>query len=201
MATNHQDSDQSSREHILSVAAQLFLERGFANVSIRDICEQADVTPPTIYHYFGSKEKLFQAVVRRTLSLRGFREALMFAVKAQSDPEARLSTFIYQYLLSFPRDFFNPGMFLQYSTQLSGVSTERVMSEFQAIDALALDIIREGVQAQVFRDINPQQAAQYLMNLLMAFVLGEVHYNQHHDPDETARYIFDLFLNGLRRQA
>ncbi|MBN2549832.1 MAG: TetR/AcrR family transcriptional regulator [Anaerolineales bacterium] len=200
MAANTLEGDQSSREHILSVAAQLFLERGFANVSIRDICEKSDVTPPTIYHYFGNKEKLFQAVVRRTLSLRGFREALMFAVQAQSNPEARLKTFIHQYLLSFPRDFFNPGMFLQYSTQLYGVSTERVMSEFLAIDELALNIILEGINTHVFREVNPQQAALYLMNLLMAFVLGEVHYNQHNDPDETAQYIIDLFLNGLRRQ-
>jgi AcrR family transcriptional regulator len=120
MLPTNLDPDQGMREHILSVAAQLFLERGFSNVSIRDICERCDVTPPTIYHYFGNKDRLFQAVIRKTLSLRDFKDSLFKLVGEQHTPEERLCAFIDHYTSAFPRDFFNPGLFCN---TLPGCST------------------------------------------------------------------------------
>ena len=194
---NLQD-DQSTRENILSVAARLFSERGFANVSIRDICDVAGVTPPTIYHYYGSKDGLFQDVINRTLSLRDFIYALTEAVDQEPDPEKQLAIFIHHYMFYFPRDFFNPGMFLQDSTQLSGISTKRVDAEFEAINVIAKKTIQDGIESGIFTDIDPDMALSYLMNLLMAFVLSEVHMSQLHPPHEIAPFVCDMFLNGIR---
>ena len=189
-----------ARDDILAVAARLFSEGGFANVSIRDICETAGVTPPTVYYYFGNKGKLFQAVIRRMLSLADFRASLIEALGEHPDPKGRLEIFIDHYLAYFPRGFFNPGMFLESSTKLYDVSTERVMSEFEVINRLAREIIRDGVTNGQFKDIDADKATEYLMNLLMSYVLGEVHYRQFHEPGETAKFICDLFLNGLSNQ-
>lgn len=192
--------DLSTREHILSVAARLFSERGFANVSIRDICNVAGVSPPTIYHYYGSKDGLFQDVINRTLSLRDFIHALSDVVDKEPDPENRLAAFIHQYIFYFPRDFFNPGMFLQDSTQLSGFSTKRVDAEFESINVIARQIIQDGIDQGTFADIDPEKAFYYLMNLLMAYVLSEVHMSQQHPPDEIVPFVCDMFLNGIRER-
>jgi AcrR family transcriptional regulator len=201
MSESSLESDQGMREHILSSAAQLFMERGFSNVSIRDICDRCDVTPPTIYHYFGSKDRLFQAVIRKTLSLREFKDSLFLRVAEQTSPDQRLTVFIDHYISSFPRDFFNPGLFLQYSTQVFGVTTERVMSEFLAINVLAAQIIQEGVQAGIFRPVDIEQTTLFIMNLLMAYVLGEVHYGQQCDAERTPAYVFDMLMHGLQNQS
>ena len=37
---------------ILAVAAKLFAERGYSNVSIRDVCKHAKTSAPMIYYYF-----------------------------------------------------------------------------------------------------------------------------------------------------
>jgi AcrR family transcriptional regulator len=192
------EHDRDTREHILSTAAQLFCERGFANVSIRDICEQAGITPPTIYHYFGNKDQLFENVIQKTLSLRGFSETLIASVEAESEPSERLCAFIRHYLKAFPRDFFNPGMFLQRSTQIYGTSVERVSSELQAIEQLGKRIIKQGIDAAVFRPVDPTDTVWYLMNLLMSYVLGEVVYAQSTNIEDTAHFIYDMFTNGLR---
>lgn len=194
---NMQD-DLSTRENILSVAARLFSERGFANVSIRDICDVAGVSPPTIYHYYGSKDGLFQDVINRTLSLRDFIHTLSEAVDQEPDPETKIAAFIHQYIFYFPRDFFNPGMFLQNSTQISGFSTKRVDAEFESINVIAKRIIQDGIDQGIFADIDPVRAFYYLMNLLMAFVLSEVHMSQVHPQEEIATFVCDMFLNGLR---
>ncbi len=125
---------------------------------------------------------------------------LVRAVDKQPDPEAKLGVFIHHYLASFPRGFFNPGMFLQSSTQLYGISTERVMDEFVAINQVATKIIQEGMADEVFQEGKVDKITQYLMNLLMAYVLSEVHYYQPFDPDEAAPFITGLLLNGLRNQ-
>lgn len=51
------------KEHIMDVAVALFAEKGFEGTSIRDLAHQADVNIAMINYYFGSKEKLFVALL------------------------------------------------------------------------------------------------------------------------------------------
>jgi AcrR family transcriptional regulator len=53
---------------ILDVAEQLFAEQGFEGASVRDIAKDADVNVAMISYYFGSKEKLLEAVFIRRAS-------------------------------------------------------------------------------------------------------------------------------------
>src|ERR1700743_2533747 len=51
------------REHILVIAERLFGEKGFDGTSVRDIAQSAGVNLAMISYYFGSKEKLLEALV------------------------------------------------------------------------------------------------------------------------------------------
>lgn len=53
----------SPRERILQAAARLLAASGGAPVSTRAVCEAAGVGAPTLYHHFGDKQGLFDAVV------------------------------------------------------------------------------------------------------------------------------------------
>lgn len=48
---------------ILQVAEKLFAEKGFDGTSIRDIAKKANVNIAMISYYFGSKEKMLEALV------------------------------------------------------------------------------------------------------------------------------------------
>lgn len=48
---------------ILLVAEKLFAEHGFDGTSIREIAKQADINIAMISYYFGSKEKLLEALI------------------------------------------------------------------------------------------------------------------------------------------
>jgi AcrR family transcriptional regulator len=52
-----------TRDAILDAAEKLFAERGFAGTSVRDIVRDSDSSPPSLYHFFGSKENLLVALV------------------------------------------------------------------------------------------------------------------------------------------
>jgi len=51
------------RAHILAVAEQLFADNGFDGTSVRDIAQLANVNLAMISYYFGSKEKLLEALI------------------------------------------------------------------------------------------------------------------------------------------
>ena len=46
------------RSELLAIAANLFAERGFANVTVDDIGDAAGVSGPALYHHFKGKEAL-----------------------------------------------------------------------------------------------------------------------------------------------
>jgi TetR/AcrR family transcriptional regulator len=53
----------SSASRILSTALDLFGVKGYDATAVREICEAAGITKPTLYHFFGSKDGVFQALV------------------------------------------------------------------------------------------------------------------------------------------
>lgn len=59
-----------SRERILSAALKEFAAKGFAGARVDAIARRASINKRMLYHYFGDKEELFKAVLRRKISQR-----------------------------------------------------------------------------------------------------------------------------------
>src|SRR5579863_7181554 len=53
-----------TRAGILKVALQLFLQKGYKNVSYQDIVKKSGLSKGAIYHYFKSKEDLLVCVFK-----------------------------------------------------------------------------------------------------------------------------------------
>ncbi|MBP5939970.1 TetR/AcrR family transcriptional regulator [Streptomyces acidiscabies] len=51
-------------EHIANTALALFLERGFADVSVADVADAAEVSKKTVFNYFPAKEDLVLFPIR-----------------------------------------------------------------------------------------------------------------------------------------
>ena len=64
--------------HLLKTAERLFANKGFEGTSVRDIAEEAGVNIAMISYYFGSKEKLMEALFeQRTAEIRMRVESLL----------------------------------------------------------------------------------------------------------------------------
>ncbi|MGC7098246.1 TetR/AcrR family transcriptional regulator [Amycolatopsis lurida] len=76
-----------TRQQILDATAGLLARLGAEAVSIRDVCQAAGVTAPTVYHHFGDKKGLLDAVAEE-----GFNRYLRTkrARKPSGDPLADL---------------------------------------------------------------------------------------------------------------
>jgi len=52
-----------NRENILKIALELFAAAGYDAVGVQEIVDRAEITKPTLYHYFGSKRGLLDAIL------------------------------------------------------------------------------------------------------------------------------------------
>ncbi|WP_050929782.1 TetR/AcrR family transcriptional regulator [Aestuariivita boseongensis] len=51
------------RQTILHIAGQLFNQNGFDATTMADIAAAADISPPTVFNYFGSKDNILSALL------------------------------------------------------------------------------------------------------------------------------------------
>jgi AcrR family transcriptional regulator len=97
----------ATRAHIADTALALFLERGYENVTVREVAAAADVSPTTLLNHFPTKEalvvdlgdeiaaELTRAVVDRDPgvgildALRGYARRRVDRAASASDPDSR----------------------------------------------------------------------------------------------------------------
>ena len=87
IATRKQREKEEMRTLILDAARKVFLEKGYGQASIRNIAEEMEYSPGTIYLYFKDKDEIFHA-----LHEEGFRGMLekMQPLEHVPDPFERL---------------------------------------------------------------------------------------------------------------
>lgn len=59
------DKSEQKREYILEKATQVFTEKGFRSVTMKDIVEACQISRGGLYLYYASTEELFKAVLER----------------------------------------------------------------------------------------------------------------------------------------
>jgi AcrR family transcriptional regulator len=88
------EQDLETRARLLNAAARLFAERGFARVTVRDICKKARANVAAVNYHFGGKDGLYDAVMRMAIeTMQATTEAARVA-GSDKPPEARLRAYI-----------------------------------------------------------------------------------------------------------
>lgn len=59
--------DKETRNKLLFSAREEFMEKGYMNASLRNICKKAGVTTGALYFFFEDKNALFEAVTKETI--------------------------------------------------------------------------------------------------------------------------------------
>lgn len=188
----------TSEQQILDVAKTLFTRRGFSNVSMRDICRQARVTPPTVYYYFKNKEALFEAVVRETITMTEFMKLLNESCKESGAASAKIRAYAQTYLSSFPNNLINVGLYVRRSTRLDPIGAKTLMTEFARIESLLTRIIQEGIRIGEFRETDSHMAAECLLGMMNRFIFQRIHFQRSYRASEAASYLTDLFLRAMK---
>ncbi|MDG6899767.1 MAG: TetR/AcrR family transcriptional regulator [Nitrososphaerota archaeon] len=187
----------ATAEKILQAASRMFAARGFANVSVRDICKDAETTAPVIYYYYGSKKGLFDAVVRRQISMRDFIGKLSHASKA-ADPRDGLESFISTYLTTFPEHTFDMGLYMRDSATLDKQSAERVSEDLEKIKGIAATMIERAMTRGFFRRTDSVLAVDCLLGMLNRVIFQHIHFAKSQDRGAYSRFVTDFFFRAMK---
>jgi AcrR family transcriptional regulator len=68
--TREHRRSRDTRDEILDVATDLFIELGYDKTSLREIAERVGVTKAALYYHFASKEEIFRTLLQPILDLQ-----------------------------------------------------------------------------------------------------------------------------------
>jgi TetR/AcrR family transcriptional regulator, regulator of cefoperazone and chloramphenicol sensitivity len=80
----------ATRQHLLETAGQVFAERGFAQVTSKEICANAGTPLASINYHFGSRDGLYEAVLVEAHRQLVDVEDLMQVAQASGDAKRKL---------------------------------------------------------------------------------------------------------------
>ena len=123
--------EQETRERLLEEAARLFAARGFARVTVRDICEAARANVAAVNYHFQGKDGLYHAVVQTAIDrMRGTTDTIVAAGRGRA-PEERLTSYI--------------AIFLQRVTEMRDNWIHQLMVRELTEPTAALDLVVQQV--------------------------------------------------------
>lgn len=86
MGQKREQLRRDKEQRILAAARELFISRGYRNITFRDIAGQAGFTRRTVYAYYPTKEELMM-----TLHLEGLQKRLVVLEKAMAPAQTGLA--------------------------------------------------------------------------------------------------------------
>jgi len=87
-------ADHETRQRLLEVAQRLFAEHGFQDVSIRDICKEANANVAAVNYYFRDKWALYLEVIRINVEFSKKLSDMAHDAGPGKSPEERLHHYI-----------------------------------------------------------------------------------------------------------
>lgn len=131
------------RDAVLHAAVEMFNEKGFHSTSLDEVALALNVTKPTIYHYFDSKDEILFECVR--LGLQGVSEAIERVEAAGGAGIERLRALIHEYVIIMTHDF---GKCITRTAdhELSPTTRAEFRRLKREIDAAVRRVIKEGME-------------------------------------------------------
>lgn len=206
MNTVGNNGEVGTKEKILEIAAELFAEKGFDGVSIRDITKAAGANLGAVTYHFGSKEGLFgEIILSKTEPLRRFGEEIE---KLRLSPKEKLSRILMEYsTFVLHREPSLKAIFIesmQGGDRLPANAKEMITWRNQVIG----QAIQEGIESGEFRPCDVEMVSMMFFGLVMPFILEyhivEPHYRKGAYPLEYVQRIvqtaLDLLFRGLEKR-
>lgn len=150
----------------MAAALDLFAERNFASVTIKDIARAIGVNTALIYYYFDSKKDLFRATIENAVeqAFANLREVQGH----EDDPAGLITAWLNNHLYLYDRIHKLVKISLDYKgAPDSDPAIDAAIQLFYDKEREMLSAcIRRGIEQGVFRDVDPERIAQYVSTYL-----------------------------------
>lgn len=184
--------------NILAAAAELFVARNYADVTVDQIAEAANVTKGAVYHHFSSKQDVYVAMLIDDLA---HKSALFDQAVAASDSCAGRLRALTGAFLALPRTEQQLIRLVRRDANTFDPETRAALVDaYQAALPNHVEaIIRRGIADGELIPADPRLLAwQYIA--LFEVMLTPYADNRFGSDADKLNYIISLFLRGCQRQ-
>jgi AcrR family transcriptional regulator len=187
----------SARDRVIHAATLLFASKGFEGTSTRDVARKAKVNEITIFRLFQHKEDLYRQILDSKVG-RGAPEWLHSVLQSSEDPK---QTFLA--LAEHLEELFDP-IFLRLlfyaALEKPELLRKRYASSLGCVYEFLGRHIRERIQGQVLRDIDPILMGRALVGMIayhriLSELLGDAS-PVRPDSGVSARIFTEIWLFG-----
>jgi AcrR family transcriptional regulator len=196
-------ADRETREQILQAAEELFIERGFKGVAMRDVADAVQVTQAALYYHFsGGKDELFVETIRRFL--REMAERAFQGLESAPSFRARL-TLLTRNVLTVPIDRWVPLLYDAHE-YLQEVKPDLMSEISNTFVRRATDLFQQAIDAgEVSAEIPASLLVTFHVGMCTA-LLNHRHFGGEEpaplgsgDEQRLAHMLIAVFLDGVGR--
>lgn len=203
-ATESSQASPKSKDAILAAAQRVFARDGYDGASMPKIAKMAQVAPPLIHYYFGSKENLWRETVARSLGdLRRDALSIRRATRALA-PLDQLRVFLQsltQHAARWPDNFVmiiaearaESDRFAWVQENYTGVIFQEVVS-----------ILEDARETHVIKDVDFDQLAALLIGGVLVYFTVNPQVCKNTDAEELDRIsgeytdlMLELLVEGI----
>ena len=188
------------QEMIIDAALEVFREKGYANARMADIARRAGVSYGLVYHYFGSKEVLFDLIVESwwndlySMMEREKASDIVFRDKLVGIIEFFLETYIHKPNLI--------SIFVSEVCRSSVYHTEAGLARFLKFFSLCEEIMLEGQNKGVLKKDIPPHLLTYIFYgaieiFISVMVLGREPLTKKRQ-ERAVSAIMKVFMDGAK---
>ncbi len=175
-ANRREEKKLQTMHGIVAAAASHFADRGFDKTKIEDIADMAEVSPGTVYNYFGTKRAILTAVAsvgwERAISRAS--GSLDLSAEHPADVLMPVIDVYMEHVGGLGKDLLKEVMRAGFDPAASDVLSELVSLDEQAVAQIAISLGRMQADGMIRQDINVGQASMLVYSVVGAATLWYV---------------------------
>ena len=197
MAKTSIEIPKDTKTKIFINAARLFAEKGYNGVSMREISERSSVSKPTIYYYFGSKERIYKELLNEGIRhcMGHFKEIQSMSFSAKEKLVSIVNA-LFKDALKYPdltKFFISLFMISENLDFLESYHAETV-----AQTQMIVEVVQEGIRSGEFSPgTDPMLLADILVGTIAHLIWHQMKIEKKILTDQLSENIVQLIFSGI----
>jgi TetR/AcrR family transcriptional regulator, cholesterol catabolism regulator len=198
MTDSMETTQDRTADRVLSEAARLFREQGYAAATTRELSRRLGITKASLYYHVAKKEDLLHQICM--VAMTRIYEAVAAAVESKKDPAERIRALITAHLESTLTDLDMHATMMLEMKFLTGELYKEVMEARNRFEGLVGSTVLAAQRAGAVRHDMPAAYLRILLLNLLNWPLTWYAPGTSMTPAKLSRYTYELYMNGASSQ-
>ncbi|CAN7682932.1 TetR/AcrR family transcriptional regulator [Rhizobium sp. LjRoot30] len=186
---------ENARDRILDEAAELFGGGGYDKSTLNDVAVRLGVSKAAVYHYFSTKQAIYDAIIVRTLD--GLIKHVSSAVEASTGADQKLRAFMMAHAAFFEENYWGfVCMLVGYGGMANPSLITEANQERREYEDILRTILREGIADGTFAKTDVTTASHSVLSMLNWMVRWFKPGGPRHAKSFAEQY-YELLTRGL----